>query len=185
MINCVIDIRSVPASAYCPQYNKEPLQSVLKKNDITYLNFAEEFGARKANSVLLDEQGQLDFVKVRNSWLFKRGIERIWHGIQQQFLIAIMCSEAEPLDCHRFSMVSVGLENDGITVRHILKDKTWISQAELESELLKKYEKKIPQNNLFNQNVTREEQLTVAYMLRNKEIGFLPNPIEQKEEGND
>lgn len=184
-INCVVDIRSVPASAYNPQYNKEPFKAVLKRNDITYLSFAEEFGARQTDPELLDENGQLDFVRVRKSWFFKQGLERIWQGIHKNFVIAIMCSEAEPLDCHRFSMVSVGLESDGINVRHILKDRTSKSHTELEKELLKKYDNKIPQNDLFNQNVTIDEQLTAAYRLKNREIGYLPNSIEQKEGGYD
>ncbi|MEI9912326.1 MAG: DUF488 domain-containing protein [Bacteroidota bacterium] len=40
-VNCLVDVRSVPASSYNPQYNKEPLSNFLKKNGITYLHFAK------------------------------------------------------------------------------------------------------------------------------------------------
>ena len=184
-VNCIVDVRSVPASAYNPQYNQDPFKNYLKKNKITYLPFAEEFGARQSDPDLLDKDGKLDFEKVRKGRLFKNGLERIWQGIEKGFTIAIMCSESEPLDCHRFSMVSFGLEKDGFEVKHILKDKSIKSNAELEKDLLKKFEKKLPQKSLFEPDITVDDQLKAAYRLKNKEIGYSPYTNNQKEEDYD
>ena len=173
-INCIIDVRSVAASSYNPQYNKEPLSNFLKKNNIIYLHFAEEFGARHSDPDLLDEEGKVDFAKVRKSYSFKNGMERIWQGIEKKFIISLMCSESEPFDCHRFSMVSIALEKEGFIVKHILKDKTIKSNAQLENLLLKKYDKKLPKPDMFTPNVSLEDQLDVAYQLRNKEIAYSP-----------
>jgi len=96
-----------------------------------------------------------------------------------------MCSESEPLDCHRFSMVSVGLVKDGFEVKHILKDKTIKTNAELEDALIKKYEKKLPQKDLFNPDISNEEQLKEAYRLKNDEIGYSRYSNNQTEENYD
>ncbi|HSV10821.1 MAG TPA: DUF488 domain-containing protein [Hanamia sp.] len=173
-VNCVIDVRSVAASTYNPQFNKEPLSNYLKKKGITYQHFADEFGARHSDPDLLDEEGKVDFEKIRKSWLFKNGVERLWMAIDKGFTIALMCSEGEPFDCHRFSMISIALEKDGFEVKHILKDKTLKSNAELEKQLLKKYDKKIPKPDMFDPNISVEDQLKAAYRLRNKEIAFSP-----------
>lgn len=173
-VNCIIDVRSVAASSYNPQYNKEPLSNFLKKNNITYLHFSEEFGARHSDPDLLDEEGKVDFEKVRKSYSFKNGIERIWLGLEKNFVISLMCSESEPFDCHRFSMVSIALEKEGFDVKHILKDKSIKSNAQLENLLLKKYDKKLPKPDMFTPNVSLEDQLQVAYKLRNKEIAYSP-----------
>ncbi len=181
-INCLIDVRSLAASSYNPQYNKEPLSNFLKNNGITYLHFAEEFGARHTDPDLLDEEGKVDFEKVRKSWLFKNGVERLWLGLDKGFIIALMCSEGEPFDCHRFSMISIALQKDGFEVKHILKDKTLKSNAELEKQLIKKYDKKIPKPDIFQTNISADDQLKAAYRLRNKEIAFSPYtkaPVEQ------
>ncbi|MCL2289134.1 MAG: DUF488 domain-containing protein [Bacteroidetes bacterium] len=183
-IDCIVDIRSVPASAYNPQFNQEPFKNFLKRNKITYLPFAEEFGARQTDPDLLDNSGKLDFEKVRKTWSFKNGLERIWIGVEK-YKIAIMCSEGEPLDCHRFSMVSLGLVNDGFEVKHILKDKSLKSNSELEKDLLKQFEKKIPQINIFEPDITIDDQLKAAYRLKNKEIGYSPYSNNQKEESYD
>ena len=173
-ITCLIDVRSTAASAYNPQYNKEPLSNFLKNNGITYLHFAEEFGARHSDPDLLDEDGKVDFDKVRKSWTFKNGVERLWTGVDKGFTIALMCSESEPFDCHRFAMISQALMKDGFTVKHILKDKSLTGNEELEKQLLKKYDTKLPKPDMFNPNVTKEDQLKAAYRLRNKDIAFSP-----------
>jgi uncharacterized protein (DUF488 family) len=173
-VNCVVDVRSVAASGFNPQYNKEPFSNFLKNNRIAYFHFAEEFGARHNDPDLLDEEGKVDFEKVRKSWNFKRGVEQLWQEVDKGLTIALMCSESEPLDCHRFSMVSIALEKAGFKVMHILKDKTLENNAELEAELLRKYDKKIPKADMFEPNVTLDDQLKVAYRLRNKEIAYSP-----------
>lgn len=182
-VNCIIDVRSVAASSYNPQYNQEPLKQFLKNNQVGYLHFAQEFGARQTDRDLLDEEGKLDFEKVRKTWKFNQGLERIWQGIKKGDVMAIMCSESEPIDCHRFSMVSVGLENDGFEVRHILKDHSIKTNGQLKEELLAKYKKKLPQVDLFNSHITREIQLEVAFRLKNKEIGFAPSSTNKEEGG--
>lgn len=173
-VNCIIDVRSVAASSYNPQYNQEPFKNFLKIKGINYLHFNEEFGARQTDPDLLDDENKVDFEKVRKSWVFKNGIDRLWQGIEKGFVIALMCSESEPFDCHRFSMISVALVKDGFEVKHILKDKTLKTNAELENQLMKKYDKKLTKPDMFNPNVTLEDQLKEAYRLKNKEIAFSP-----------
>jgi len=181
-INCIVDVRSVPASAYNPQFNQAPLKNVLKRHKINYLHFADEFGARQTAPELLNSTGKLDFEKVRQTERFRQGIERIRQGVEKGFRIALMCSESEPIDCHRFSMVSIGLEQAGFDVLHILKDKSLKTNRELEEELLKKYDKKIPQPSLFEPDITFETQLRVALQLKNKEIGYSPSEIYKEQE---
>jgi uncharacterized protein (DUF488 family) len=46
-VTCLIDVRSVAASSYNPQYNQGTINKLpQKKRNSTYLHFAEEFGAR-------------------------------------------------------------------------------------------------------------------------------------------
>ena len=180
-VNCLVDVRSVAASSYNPQYNKEPLSNFLKSNQIQYMHFAEEFGARHNDPDLLDEEGKVDFEKVRKSWNFKRGVERLWQGVEKRFIIALMCSESEPLDCHRFSMVAKALDKDGFEVMHILKDQSIKTNGDLEIQLLRKYDKKLPKPDIFEPNVTIKDQLRVAYRLRNKEIAYSPYAKEPEE----
>lgn len=172
-INCVIDVRSLPASAYNPQFNKDQLSSFLKYHTISYLHFGEEFGARHSEKELLDDFGKVDFDKVRASDKFLLGMERLKKGLAKGYKVALMCSESEPFDCHRFSLISYYLVRNGFIVKHILKDKSLTDNAELEKRLLTKYDKLIPKPNLFdNKILSHVEQLNLAYRFRNMEVAY-------------
>ena len=171
-INCIVDVRSVPASSYNPQYNQKPLSAFLNLHNINYLHFGEEFGARIDDADYWDEEGTVDFKNWQKSRPFQDGIERVDIGTEKGFRIALMCSEGNPLECHRFSMISGYLEENGMEVQHILKDKSTISNQELEEKALKKYKKKIPQPSLFEPNVDEKAQLEAAYRIHNKEVGW-------------
>jgi uncharacterized protein (DUF488 family) len=171
-VNCLIDVRSVAASAYNPQYNKEPFSNYLQKNKISYLHFVEEFGARQADPDVLDENGKVDFEKVWRSRSFNNGVARLRSGIDKGYTMALMCAESDPLDCHRFYMITVALQRDGFEVGHIMKDKSLRSTSDLEELLIERYAQKLPKPDMFRPLVTREEQLEAACRLRRTEIAF-------------
>lgn len=175
-VNCIVDVRSVPASKYTPQFNMEPLKWFLKKNDIQYLHFGEEFGARRTDS--LNIEGQVDFEQAVRTTNFNRGVERLMNGLQKGFRISLMCSEANPLECHRFSLVSRYFYDNGLDVQHILKDGELASHEVLEKEMIDEYlHSKKPKladiDQLFD-SYTAEDQRCDAYRLKNKEIGYKP-----------
>ena len=49
-------------------------------------------------------------------------ILKLIQGIMNNFIIAVMCSEKDPLRCHRFHSISKELKLEGILVNHILED---------------------------------------------------------------
>lgn len=180
-IDALIDVRSTPYSRIAPQFNKEALADTLQEHGITYAHFAKEFGARHTTPSLLDAKGRVDFDKVRASEPFKQGLSRLDAALDLGYNITLMCSEGNPFDCHRFSMVSYQLVKDGFEVSHILPDGALIPNTDLENALLKKYVRKLPQTNLF-ETVTREMQLEIAYRLRGQDVAYsVGNPAEENE----
>jgi len=173
-IDCVIDVRSIAASKFNPQYNQIPLSNFLRSNNIFYKHLSLEFGARQTSPDLLDDDGKVSFEKVQESWNFKKGVSIIKNETDLGSKVVLMCSESDPFDCHRFSMISIALSNFDFEVKHILKDKSLKTNEQLENQLLKKYSKKIPKPDIFNPNITIENQLKEAYKLLNKEIAYSP-----------
>jgi uncharacterized protein (DUF488 family) len=173
-VDCVADLRSIAASSYNPQFNLDALKAFLSRNGIRYLSFGEEFGARRTNPAELDEEGCVDFAAVRATYAFRNGIDRLWELVHSGLVVALLCAESEPLECHRFSMVSVALVEEGFDVLHIMKDGTLRTHAAVEADLLHKYRKKLPVPDLFTPDITRDDQLRVAYRLVNRDIGYRP-----------
>lgn len=170
-INSLIDVRSTPFSRMAPQFNKDQLSITLKSNNILYGHFEKEFGARHTRPSLLDENGKVDFNKVKKTETFRQGVQRVKNGLELGYKIVLMCSEANPFDCHRFSLVSYQLVKESLTVQHILQDGEVVDNSLLEAQLLEKYYKKLPQSTLF-ETVTKEMQLEAAYRLRGKDVAF-------------
>ena len=180
-VNCIVDVRSVPASKYAPQFNEDSLRWFLKSNGIQYLHFGDEFGARRYDC--LNDEGQVDFERAATTPAFLHGVERLMNGLQRGFRISLMCSEANPLECHRFSLVSRYFHEHGIDVRHILKDASLAPHSELEKEMIAEYKKSrkrhLPDVDILFGSYTEEDQRRDAYRLKNKEIGFKPESQEE------
>ena len=113
-LNCIIDVRSSPYSKYASHFNRESLSEYLKREGIRYIFMGDSLGARYENENLLFPSGKVDFSKVVLTQEFINGISRVIDGIQKGFRIALVCSEKNPFDCHRFVLVSKNLKEQGI-----------------------------------------------------------------------
>lgn len=172
-IDCIVDVRSIPASKYSPQFNKETLQGFLRSYDLDYQFFGYEFGARRNDS--FNELGYVDFELTVQTALFQEGVHKLTPLLEKKN-IALMCSEADPLECHRFSLVGRYYHEEGLDVNHILKDATISSHEALEQEMIRDYlhsrRPLLPNIDELFGTYTAEDQRRDAYRLKNKEIGF-------------
>ena len=137
-IDTIVDVRSVPYSRFASQFNKEQLSAFLNKKNINYIPMGENLGARYEEKELLFEDGKVDFSKVVTTKRFQEGINRVKAGMQKGYSIALMCSEKNPLECHRFSLISNYLQNCGHDVSHIVGQDSF-EHTLLESKLLDYY----------------------------------------------
>lgn len=117
-ITALVDVRSSPFSRFSPQFNKVNLEREMKKYHVKYVFLGRELGARPKDSSCY-KNGKVQFDKLKDTALFREGIERVIRGAQQ-YTIALMCSEKDPLQCHRFLLVSYALVEYDIDVAHIL-----------------------------------------------------------------
>lgn len=156
-IRALIDVRSHPGSTWAPQFNRAPLRNQLKTNGIRYAFMGEELGVRSKDPSHY-EDGRVAYGKLSASSVFRDGIRRISQASRTHEL-AIMCSEQDPLTCHRSILLAPALERSGVGVAHILRSGDLISQTELIERLLR--EEKLAQPDLFRPHERRiEEALT-------------------------
>jgi uncharacterized protein (DUF488 family) len=140
-IDVVVDVRSVPYSQFADQYNRENLKSFLKSSHIYYIPMGNLLGARYEDNSLLFEDGKVNFDKVTKTKKFNIGIDRINEGLEKGFNIALMCSEKNPLECHRFSLISHFLDERGYDIEHLLPERI-IAHKLLDKKLFEYYKAK-------------------------------------------
>ena len=173
-INVVVDVRSVPYSQYTSQFNRESIKKTLKENGIAYIHMGEEFGARREDRSLYDDDGKLNFSKAIASEPFRRGVWRIERGLEQNYRIAFMCAEKIPHECHRCIMVGKAFHDLGYDVEHILEDGSTIDQDEIGKILVDMYFPDRNQITIFNMDEDKpeEEYIKDAYLRREKDIAY-------------
>ena len=114
----VADVRSAPVSRFSPHFNKAALAASLGARDIDYVFLGKELGGRPEQKAMYT-QGVADYEKMAASPDFHAGIARLTEEAERS-RVAVMCSEADPLDCHRCLLVARALAGNGIEVGHIL-----------------------------------------------------------------
>jgi uncharacterized protein (DUF488 family) len=177
-IDTIVDARSCPYSEFAPQFNREELSKALGFAEIKYIFMGDLLGARYQDKNLLFDNGKVDFKRVQQSLPFQNGTKRLKRGIEEGYKIALMCSERDPFNCHRFALVSEYLANIGIEVFHITPDKIYI-QLELEDRLLKKYRRKISWIEIADSDIFPElAELIHAYKLYNEYIAYKEKKLE-------
>ena len=117
-VNCLIDVRSRPYSKYAPQFNMDKIQDILNNNHIHYIFMGKELGAKREDRTLYTSEGYLDFEKVRETSLFISGIDRIKNGLEKGYNIALMCTEKDPIDCHRNILVARELYKHNYSIKN-------------------------------------------------------------------
>jgi uncharacterized protein (DUF488 family) len=144
-IQTVVDVRSVPASRFHPQFSKRNLSHSLARYEIQYVFLGRELGGRPSDPTcyaggVLPEKGTKpwptpDYTQiVKRDW-FVRGIERLLrYAVDRP--TAILCSEEDPARCHRHFLIAEYLaqHQPDIEVLHIRGNGTLLSAGEIQRD---------------------------------------------------
>lgn len=164
-ISAVVDVRSHPGSAWATQFNREPLRNFLRGSSIRYAFMGEQLGVRSKDPSHY-EAGRVAYQRLAASTAFGEGIQRVKRASVNERL-AVMCSEQDPLTCHRSVLIAPALEQANVSVTHILRSGELVPHAELLERLLR--EEKLAQPDLFR---PRELRIKEALAKREEAIAW-------------
>jgi len=164
-INALVDVRTAPYSKYCADFNQNLLKKTLEADGITYVYLGDALGGRPRDSRLFCD-GVADYEKMAQTENFQRGIARLVKEAEK-FRIAMMCSEANPLDCHRCLLVGRFLYQQKAAVQHILSNGELLDQNEVEQQLL--VQEKQDEADMFD---SLAERIARAYLKRASKAAF-------------
>jgi uncharacterized protein (DUF488 family) len=156
-INVVADVRSIPASRL-PHFNRAGLKDRLNASGIAYVFLGLELGGRPQGG------GPPDYEVMAASPLFAEGIAQV-EQIAPRTRPALMCSENEPLTCHRCLLVGRRLVERGVAVAHILRNGTVEPNEHTEDRLLALMRR--TERDLF---APRADRIAAAYRIQGLKI---------------
>ena len=120
-IEVVADVRSAPYSRYNPQFNGRDLRLGLVEAGIQYVFRGKELGGRPEGDRFYDSDGRILYGLMAETNWFRSGLDRLCEG-GSRYRIAILCSEEDPVGCHRYLLITRALSKRGVTVAHIRGD---------------------------------------------------------------
>lgn len=167
-VTAVADVRTSPWSKHTPQFNRDALADKLRQIGVAYVFLGAALGGRPADDRLF-EDGVADYEAMAAEPAFKAGLDRVRKGAETH-VVAMMCAEQEPLDCHRCLLVSRRLRTSGLKVAHILPDGRIESHEQTERRLL--VCEGLDHDDIFE---SPTERLDRAYRQRARKVAFAEN----------
>ena len=164
-VTAVADVRTSPWSRHTPQFNRETLAGSLKSEGLAYVFLGAELGGRPSGAHLFDA-GVADYEAMAREDTFKKGLDRVVTGARTH-VVALMCAEREPLDCHRCLLVSRRLQDLGLSVAHIHSDGAIEPHEATEGRLL--VCEGLEHEDIFED---RESRLARAYVQRARKVAY-------------
>ncbi|MBB5716602.1 DUF488 domain-containing protein [Sphingomonas aerophila] len=164
-ITAIADVRSAPYSRAFPHFNRESLKAALATDNIAYVFLGKELGGRPSSDDLFTD-GVADYEKMARVPAFALGLERVFQGAKT-YNIAMMCSEKNPLDCHRCLLVGRSLVEIGAEVLHVLSESRTVGHEWIEDQLLDMADKS--HADMF---APRSELLIDAYRARARKVAY-------------
>jgi uncharacterized protein (DUF488 family) len=169
-IQALADVRSMPYSRRYPQFSREALQKSLVVDRIYYLQIGRELGARRDEPECYVD-GRAEYSEIAKLPNFQRGLDVLLTQIKRH-RTAIMCSEQDPLTCHRVILVCRELRDAGIEIRHILRGGELETHEAAEARLITEELGGAAQPDLFPGSQTAQERLQHAYQKRAQRICY-------------
>ena len=134
-ITQVIDVRSTPYSRYVPQFNRNNIRVTLERNSIGYTHMGDALGGRPQDDRLYDRNGRANYGLMAQEKAFQDAILQV-EQVAEDSHTALMCTEADPLHCHRTLLVSQELASRGANIIHLMRDDQQESHEETMEKLL-------------------------------------------------
>ena len=135
---------------------------------ISYHWLGGVLGGRPADLSCYDPSGRVQYDEVANRDWFDDGIRSVLH-LADDARIALMCTEKDPLECHRTLLVAASLSNRGVAVEHILVDGNLESHDRAMDRLMGIF-KLSPNGDMFS---SREEFVATAVERQAKKIAHV------------
>jgi uncharacterized protein (DUF488 family) len=173
-VQVVADVRSTPTSGRSPHFNKDTLKATLKLHNIQYVFLGRELGARRAEKQAYE--GRIaSYARIARLEAFASGLTRIRSGAND-YRIALMCAEKDPLQCHRTILVCRHLKSDfGDRLFHILDSGQLERHQDSEARLVLEEGLQIHQADAFS---SPEDVLNRAYDKRGLAIAYQEHAYE-------
>lgn len=117
----IIDVRSHPTSRHAPDFRKRNLEDAAAAAGLGYRWMGDALGGRPDEASSSPPGGPSDGTAPGRSPRFRAAVDNVL-TLAEEAPVVLLCAEADPLHCHRCTLISPALEEGGAAVVHLLHD---------------------------------------------------------------
>jgi len=119
-VKTLVDVRTLPYSHYHPHFRRAALEDLIPAVGMTYVYLGRALGGRPAGAHLMTADGRPDYPRMAQAPAFKAALEQVL-ALAAAAPTAVLCSEEDPLRCHRRNLIANELRGRPVRVLHIRK----------------------------------------------------------------
>lgn len=129
-VRTLVDTRSHPYSRWVPHFSRESLGEAAAGQPFEYRFMGDSLGGKPDRRDLYRPDGAADYEAIARQPFYLDGIERLL-ALLREGPACLLCAEEDPVQCHRWRLVAGTLRERGVTVRHLRRDGTIESEAQV------------------------------------------------------
>jgi len=161
----LVDVRSMPASRRYPWFNRKDMTAKLGEIGLGYQYLGDRLGGRPKDTVCY-AGGAVDYARVVTSSAFREGMDEL-ATLARAKRVCLVCSEKDPMDCHRAILIARHLAPKGFALSHVHGAEKSETQEAFEARLLD-----IDEGGLLGRIKDRRALVQMAYNRRGRKMAF-------------
>jgi uncharacterized protein (DUF488 family) len=131
----LVDVRSVPQSAYWEDFRRERLATLMAETEIRYVYMGDTLGAIQGSAALCKEPESVDIEPLRTTDYLALGISKLTEAVSDpNNRIVLMCGCLRPHRCHRSRLLGPPIIEKGVDYQHIDEHGNLRTQREVQLE---------------------------------------------------
>lgn len=139
-VDVLVDTRSTPYSRWVPHFSRESLRDAARAAPFEYVYMGDSLGGKPSDRKFHLPDGSVDYESISQEPFYLAGIDRVL-DLAKGRVVCLLCTEEDPIQCHRRLLVGKTLGERGVTVRHLRKQGLF----EDEESVQRRYFRKNPQ----------------------------------------
>ncbi len=141
-IDVLVDTRSNPYSRWVPHFSRESLRDAARGAPVEYRYMGDSLGGKPSDRKFYGPDGSVDYAAIAQESFYVAGLERLLE-LARQRVVCLLCTEEDPIQCHRRLLVGKSLTEQGVTLRHLRKRGVFEDEESVQRRYLRKHPQQI------------------------------------------
>ena len=136
-IDILVDTRSKPYSRWVSHFGRESLRDAAREAPFEYRYMGDSLGGKPSDRKFYRRDGTVDYEAITREPSYVAGIEHLMR-LANDRVVCLLCTEEDPIQCHRRLLIGKTLGEQGVILRHLRKQGLFEDEESVQRRYLRK-----------------------------------------------